>query len=38
MKQLHRYIQDVKVEKERELQQRNEMISHLKDQLQEMKV
>ena len=37
MKELHRLIQDVKVKKESELQQRNEMISHLKDQLQEMK-
>ncbi|XP_070173058.1 dynein regulatory complex protein 9-like [Littorina saxatilis] len=37
VKQLQKQIQDVKVEKESELQQRNEMISHLKDQLQEMK-
>ena len=36
VKQLHRMIHDVKIEKESELQQRNEMISHLKDQLQEM--
>ena len=37
VKELQKQIQDVKVEKELELQQRNEMISHLKDQLQEMK-
>ncbi|KAK7480454.1 hypothetical protein BaRGS_00028271, partial [Batillaria attramentaria] len=37
VKQLHKLIMDVKIEKESELQQRNEMISHLKDQLQEMK-
>lgn len=37
VRQLNKMIQEVKVEKELELQQRNEMISHLKDQLQEMK-
>ena len=37
VKQLQKEIQDVKKEKEVELQHRNEMIAHLKDQLQEMK-
>lgn len=37
VKQLQKQITDLKAEKETELQQRNEMISHLKDQLQEMK-
>ena len=34
---LQRQLQDVKKEKEKELQERNEMIAHYKDQLQEMK-
>ena len=34
---LQRQLQDVRKEKETELQQRNEMIAHYKDQLQEMK-
>lgn len=37
VKTLHRQLQDVKREKEVEIQNRNEMIAHLKDQLQEMK-
>lgn len=37
MRQLQRQLTDVKKEKEVEIQQRNEMIAHLKDQLQEMK-
>ena len=37
IKSLQRQIQNVKVELEEEIQQRNEMIAHLKDQLQEMK-
>uniref|UniRef100_H2ZA23 Dynein regulatory complex protein 10 n=1 Tax=Ciona savignyi TaxID=51511 RepID=H2ZA23_CIOSA len=37
IKQLQRQLQDIKKEKELEIQQRNEMIAHLKDQLQEMK-
>jgi kinesin family protein 6/9 len=34
---LQRQLVDVRKEKEVEIQQRNEMIAHLKDQLQEMK-
>lgn len=37
VKTLQRQLGDVKKEKESEIQQRNEMIAHLKDQLQEMK-
>ncbi|XP_077987689.1 dynein regulatory complex protein 9-like [Glandiceps talaboti] len=37
IKQLQRQLVDVKKEQEIEMQQRNEMIAHLKDQLQEMK-
>jgi len=37
VKELQRKLLGVKKEKETEIQQRNEMISHLKDQLQEMK-
>ncbi len=37
MKMLQRQLLEVKKEKEVELHQRNEMIAHLKDQLQEMK-
>lgn len=37
MKALQRQLVDVRKEKEIEIQQRNEMIAHLKDQLQEMK-
>ncbi|XP_038049924.1 dynein regulatory complex protein 9-like [Patiria miniata] len=37
IRSLQRQIQNVKVELEEEIQQRNEMIAHLKDQLQEMK-
>ncbi|KAJ7378179.1 hypothetical protein OS493_024124 [Desmophyllum pertusum] len=37
VKSLQRQLGDVKKEKESEIQQRNEMIAHLKDQLQEMK-
>lgn len=37
VRQLHKQLSDVKKEKELEMQQRNEMIAHLKDQLQEMK-
>lgn len=37
MKQLQKQLTDVKKEKEVEIEQRNEMIAHLKDQLQEMK-
>ncbi|XP_041120287.1 dynein regulatory complex protein 9-like [Polyodon spathula] len=37
MKALQRQLQDIRKEKELELQRRNEMIAHLKDQLQEMK-
>lgn len=37
IKLLQRQLLDVRKEKEVELQQRNEMIAHLKDQLQEMK-
>ena len=37
MKELQRKIIEVRKEKESALQQRNEMIAHLKDQLQEMK-
>ncbi|CAK8697005.1 unnamed protein product [Clavelina lepadiformis] len=37
IKQLQRQVQDIRKEKEQEIQQRNEMIAHLKDQLQEMK-
>jgi len=37
IKQLQKQLVDVKKEKEAEVQQRNEMIAHLKDQLQEMK-
>ncbi|XP_002738856.1 dynein regulatory complex protein 9-like [Saccoglossus kowalevskii] len=37
IKQLHRQLVDVKREQETEIQQRSEMIAHLKDQLQEMK-
>ncbi|XP_022088174.1 IQ domain-containing protein G-like [Acanthaster planci] len=37
IRSLQRQIQNVKVELEEETQQRNEMIAHLKDQLQEMK-
>lgn len=37
IKSLQKQLQDVKKEKELELQNRNEMIAYLKDQLQEMK-
>lgn len=37
VKTLQRQLLEVKKEKESEIQQRNEMIAHLKDQLQEMK-
>jgi len=37
MKQLQKKVADVKEEKIVEMEQRNEMIAHLKDQLQEMK-
>jgi len=37
VRELHRKIDEVKAEREREVKQRNEMIAHLKDQLQEMK-
>lgn len=37
VKSLQRQLIEVKREKESEIQQRNEMIAHLKDQLQEMK-
>ncbi|EDO39999.1 predicted protein [Nematostella vectensis] len=37
VKSLQRQLVEVKKEKESEIQQRNEMIAHLKDQLQEMK-
>lgn len=37
VKSLQRQLVEVKREKEIEIQQRNEMIAHLKDQLQEMK-
>uniref|UniRef100_A0A452GLF1 Uncharacterized protein n=1 Tax=Gopherus agassizii TaxID=38772 RepID=A0A452GLF1_9SAUR len=37
IKSLQKRLQDVKKEKELELQNRNEMIAYLKDQLQEMK-
>lgn len=37
VKSLQRQLIEVKKEKESEIQQRNEMIAHLKDQLQEMK-
>lgn len=37
MKALQKQLVDVRREKEVELQHRNEMIAHLKDQLQEMK-
>ena len=36
-KQLQKQIVDTRKEKDGEMQQRNEMIAHLKDQLQEMK-
>ena len=37
VKSLQKALVEVRKEKEIELQQRNEMIAHLKDQLQEMK-
>ncbi|XP_068686164.1 dynein regulatory complex protein 9-like isoform X2 [Montipora foliosa] len=37
VKSLQRQLIEVKKDKENEIQQRNEMIAHLKDQLQEMK-
>ena len=37
IKMLQKEIKRVKAEKESELQKRNEMVSHLKDQLQELK-
>ena len=37
MKKLKNEILEVKREKEREIQERSEMIAHLKDQLQELK-
>lgn len=37
VKTLQKQLGDIKKEKEKELQERNEMIAHLKDQLQEMK-
>ena len=37
IKSLQKQIQNVRVEREEEIQQRNQMIAHLKDQLQEMK-
>ena len=37
MKYLQKQLGDIKKEKEKEIQDRNEMIAHLKDQLQEMK-
>lgn len=37
IKHLQRKLQDIRKEKEEEIQRRNEMIAHLKDQLQEMK-
>lgn len=37
VKYLQKQLGDIKKEKEKEIQDRNEMIAHLKDQLQEMK-
>ncbi|XP_064418395.1 dynein regulatory complex protein 9 [Latimeria chalumnae] len=37
IKALQKQLQDIKKEKEEEVQNRNEMIAHLKDQVQEMK-
>jgi hypothetical protein len=37
IKELQKAINDVKQEKEIEVQQRNELIAHLKDRLQELK-
>lgn len=37
VKMLHKKLIDIQKEKEIELQQRNNMIAHFKDQLQEMK-
>ena len=37
VKQLQKQLVEVKKEREHEVQKRNEMIAHLKDQLQEMK-
>ncbi|KAH3805977.1 dynein regulatory complex protein 9-like [Dreissena polymorpha] len=37
VKLLQKQLTDIKKEKEKEIQERNEMIAHLKDQLQEMK-
>ncbi|KAJ8028401.1 Dynein regulatory complex protein 9 [Holothuria leucospilota] len=37
IKNLQKQIQNIKIEREDEIQQRNQMIAHLKDQLQEMK-
>ncbi|XP_071949916.1 dynein regulatory complex protein 9-like [Antedon mediterranea] len=37
IKMLQRQIMNIKTEREEEIQQRDEMIAHLKDQLQEMK-
>lgn len=37
IKDLQKSIADIKVEKEKEIQSRNEMIAHLKDRLQELK-
>ena len=37
IKDLQKSIADIRVEKEKEIQSRNEMIAHLKDRLQELK-
>ncbi|KAL3848011.1 hypothetical protein ACJMK2_018896 [Sinanodonta woodiana] len=37
VKQLQKQLQDIKKEKEKEIQDRNEMIAHFKDELQEMR-
>lgn len=37
IKDLQKSLVDIKIEKEKEIQQRNEMIAHLKDRLQELK-
>lgn len=37
IKDIHKSIVEIKNEKEKEIQSRNEMIAHLKDRLQELK-
>ena len=37
IKELQKAINDIKIEKEEEVQKRNELIAHLKDRLQELK-